>query len=205
MKYLILLLLPISLAWGEPINFIHFRGNGGVTHGEFKSTVKGALAYYSMYARGLPPIVIHKLKTLPAVDPCEKLNALSKELERYYCYKNYARKYFRRHPTLFVVPPAFDDVGHRWMTGRSHVCGGAGYVVAERENSFGQERLGHSMWALAHELGHLLGADDMESSFMLSVMNTDLLWELSMGTTFFPLDNISITHINYCQNDGGWW
>ncbi len=98
----------------------------------------------------------------------------SARANRWFCLAGLARKRFTRRGIVhFLVPPVIQD-GRKWMTGVSSMkCASAvSYSVVENFNSKGEARYLHSLSAMAHELGHGLGAEHIKSP---TVMNSEVL------------------------------
>lgn len=70
-------------------------------------------------------------------------------------------------PTLVVMPPVLESLkstrNDAWITGHALVCGSSGFVAVTSKDRFGRmHRTSHAEVAIAHELGHILGADHDE-------------------------------------------
>lgn len=75
-----------------------------------------------------------------------------------------------------ILPPILDQEGSRWLAGYSYLsCYRAGKNIstsnATMQSAQGISRYRHSVIAMAHELGHLLGADH-DDSFPASIMHS---------------------------------
>lgn len=120
----------------------------------------------------------------------------SARANRWYCLAGLARKRFskRQRAVHFLVPPVVVN-GVKWMSGVSSMkCKSAvSYSVIENFNSKGEGRWLHSLTAMAHEIGHSLGSEHINTP---TVMHPGAL--VYVNDKLLDFDQQSIQEMGRC-------
>lgn len=90
-------------------------------------------------------------------------------------YRSYIKR--QRGPALRLglVPP-IKEASKYWLFGYAEQkCGGVAVAAAEERNQSGEDRWTHSVYGVAHELGHALGAAH-EATGTCNIMDTAVLY-----------------------------
>lgn len=105
------------------------------------------------------------------------LKNYTNRFKRYEGYSNWVFSKYRM-PKVYIVGPYIQGVD-RYMGGTaSGVCdpfSGTAVAVGQEINQYGDARFLHSQAAISHELGHVLGADHVDS-IPATLMHPDMLW-----------------------------
>lgn len=101
-------------------------------------------------------------------------------------------------PTLVVLPPVLDSIkttrNDAWIFGHAVVCGSQGFVAVTNKDRFGRNRLSHAEVAIAHELGHILGAQHDEG-----LMHPAPLHQLEGWGFRYEITDRSIREVRSCR------
>ena len=117
-------------------------------------------------------------------------------------------KPLRRGMNLVIVPPFRNKMGEYWLAGLSQFrCSmkspsdwdiPLAVVTAEETNQNGVDRFGHSVFAIAHELGHLLSATHDSSDNPPTTMHPGILYFIQALGMDAHFSARSIKQINRC-------
>lgn len=135
----------------------------------------------------LPVRTTIKSREFRRADPCVRARLYDEKNppygEVYNCYERLKSRAPRRL-SIVVAGPWLGISGRMFVTGQAITCAGLpGYAVVNTTSSLGSTV--HSEVALAHEIGHLLGARHTSGSNPSSIMISDALTHLNRGPMAF--------------------
>ena len=182
---------PGAKAESVSINFMYVKGENSLSKRKAFQVVQSVKNYWKKYAAVTIDIKRYRqVKNLCAVN--NKLNSQYSKLD---CLSAWTNKAGMRIDTFFILPP-FKDSGKYWIGGYTDICGGVGYTTAELRNERNQSRYKGSVWGAIHEVGHLLGMRDTESTGNIS--DTDILQEWVIGLPYFLVSKQTLKEIRSC-------
>lgn len=190
MKHLILSLLFAVNAYAEEINVqvIHVRGFGGVSVSQGRTVAESVRNFYE--GNGIK-LNITGFRSINNTSP-SKFKSSSYQFGILEDFRRWRRSHpYNRRMVLFITPPA----GGYLLGAAQTACSiyGTAYAAAEIKNMEGKDRVVHSFTALAHEVGHLLGAEHDESPTLMNANALPLV-----RNEILPLSKVSLKQINGC-------
>ena len=164
----------------KPLFLIAFAVNQyGITPKEVRDLVLGAESEFSKI--GVCPRIV-RIKRIP--DLTGKIT-YTNAVKRFHRYLKFAhRKKLRAiaNRVHFILTPEF--IGeHRAISGAAYPCSAFSYSTAQLYDETGADRRGHSMIALAHEMGHSLGA--FHEANLESIMHPNPLPKVGVSPLYF--------------------
>jgi hypothetical protein len=194
--------IPVDLVWAE---------------GPFAVAVEdrpAVVAEANRLLKALPTRVEFKQRVLPASNCNQFLDAEgSYNVDAVGCFRSLPRK--KNRLTVYVTPPLITDDGRLGVAGVAlTICTGRAeefhfdtfefnnlaLVYGASRNSVGVDRRPHTAAALAHEVGHLLGAGHTDLGNQKSLMHPAAL-AFVPAVRFF---RNSIRDIGQCLSSPGW-
>jgi hypothetical protein len=118
--------------------------------------------------------------------------------EDYFVEKNF-RKFWLHHAIL----PPIQHEGELWMAGQAYLsCSKFGRKIGTSNamiaNALGEPRYNHSVIAMAHEVGHMLGAKH-DNSLPATIMHEAALRYVNVWQNNLPLSQTSLNEIKQCN------
>jgi hypothetical protein len=115
-------------------------------------------------------------------------------------------RYKGRRAIHYAILPPVSYSGHLWIVGQAYESscywargGGVGISSAMMLNAEGMPRYRHSVIAMAHEIGHLLGFSHDESP-PVSIMHPGPLSSVDKSPSWLPWPQSAITKLQFCRN-----
>ena len=169
------------------INVILVQGSYGVTTQEWETIKQETKAIYARELRGRN--VPLRFST-PIYEESGITYTLSNKEEAYYSWRDRLRKEGKKGIWLVVLPPV-EDNGLRYIAGYARTTCfkdlnlAVVVVFLQSKNSYGDNRLLHSSYAITHELGHAMGAKHVDS---MTIMHPNPLpWVTQYGALPFDI------------------
>lgn len=163
-----------------------------------RSQVPGFVeAYKAKYEQQIGQPIQYKVRYLNTKACSKWANDIgtSARAKRWYCLAGLARRRFSKGQAVhFLAPPVVVN-GVKWMSGVSSMkCNSAvSYSVIENFNSKGEARWLNSAVAMAHEIGHSLGAEHISTP---TVMNAGAL--ALVKDELLDFDPVSVQEMRRC-------
>lgn len=159
------------------VHLISFQSPGGVSDAELLDMF---LAAQYIYARDLGvELRLHEFSSY--IDPTLPLATLEDAQQRFGVISQIAPKGPKKVFRMVATAPIYQD-GGSYCTGLARICGyltksdNVAWFTAKTVNSSGDDRFAHSVIALVHELGHLLGLPHLgESPEVPNIMHPNAL------------------------------
>lgn len=169
MKLLIALLFAVS-AQAERYHFVHARGTYGASTTEAKEIFATT---QQIWLRETGRALVAKT-FVSRRNPFQRIheNGLSGRATVLWLWQQLGQR-THKLPIVAMVPP-FNEGGLYYMAGMALRCDDVAFAVAEGHNQLGEPRSIHSSIGLAHEVGHLSGAEHDDSE-PISIMNSNAL------------------------------
>lgn len=191
LKSIITLFFAINIAQAEfnvPVYFVHARGHHGLSIAEAKQVIADVKDYYATYGIKLQVKGFRSIKNLYQRYYNSILNREGLLLQ----WRDWSRAHNLPDMMRIFITPPNDDYTLGFSFG---VCNprGTGYVSAQPRNNAGAIRFYHAEVAVAHEIGHLLGSDHVDSATLMNAAANEFT-----QSSILPLSDYSINQINVC-------